>query len=176
MPSLTIRSSARVSSTTLVAYTAPAVAVTKSVEIFPSEATVVNRGTTGPTNPLAVVIGRSVLLTWDSDDSIAYYNIYVSHDESGVYDLLSGRVFGNYFLVDNFPIGSVAEFRIEGCIGTNSYTEIVDIKLGRLQSKSVKLKVVGVTGTKILQGAMLVLRSSSGHPVLVSFPNEVIIG
>lgn len=129
-----------------------------------------------PTGVLAIPDGSLLLVMWDEDSSIAYFNVYVSIDNSE-YDLVKNDVVGTNVVLGGLPLNKVIKVRVDGELIDGTLTATTDAKLGKRFSDTVTLRVTGISGSSIGKDTVLVLRNKSGSKkaksLMVGFPSDV---
>ena len=128
-----------------------------------------------PTNVIAVPDGGSILIMWDEDPLVAYYDVYASIDDSE-FSIVRNAVAGTNTTLSGLPFGKVIRIKVGGQLFTGEYMDVVDAKLGRRFSDTVNVRVTAIDGSTVAKGTTVVLRNveSGGFTdVLIGFPNDV---
>ena len=128
-----------------------------------------------PTNVIAVPDGGSILIMWDEDPLVAYYDVYASIDGSE-FNIVKNAVAGTNTTLNGLPFDTVIKIKVGGQLFTGEYMDVVDAKLGRRFSDTVNVRVTAIDGSTVAKGTTVVLRNveSGGFTdVLIGFPNDV---
>lgn len=129
-----------------------------------------------PTGVLAIPDGSMLLVMWDEDASILYFNVYVSIDD-GEFDIVRNDVVGTNVVLSGLPIGRVLRVKVDGELADGSLTPQVDAKLGARSSDIVTLRITAIKGSSIAKGTVAVLRNDRGSKaaksLMVGFSSDV---